>query len=119
MTKAQSAILQVVRKHKHLSADNIYKEVKKEIPNIALGTVYRNLNMFAENKIICRVSRSNKPDIFDSNTDAHGHIVCIKCGKTDDLNLQELKKLLNVHVKTEIYSIELSAYYICLDCSEI
>jgi len=116
MTAAQNAILQAMRKQWHPTADTIYAEVKKEIPSISLGTVYRNLSQFAEKNVIRRIPRGNAPDFFDGNTDAHDHIICIKCGKVSDICLPELIEVVNAHTKTEVLSVELSASHICLEC---
>ena len=116
MTVAQNAILQAVREQMHPTADAVYAEVKKEIPSIALGTVYRNLSQFAEKNAIRRIPRSNAPDFFDGKTDTHDHIICIECGKVSDLCLPGLIDVVNAYTKTEVLSVELSASHICLDC---
>ena len=49
MTKQRKLILEVLRNtNTHPTADWIYEQVKKEIPNISLGTVYRNLRLLSE-----------------------------------------------------------------------
>ncbi|MCL2617175.1 MAG: transcriptional repressor [Defluviitaleaceae bacterium] len=117
MTKIQKAILFVVREKGHLTADEVYTQIKKEVSNIALGTVYRNLAQFAENKIIRRISRANAPDFFDGNTAAHDHIICIDCGKARDIKLPGLPEFVRAHANVEILSVELSANYVCSQCT--
>ena len=52
-SKQRDIILEVVSNScEHPSADMVYQEVKKQIPNISLGTVYRNLNLLVELKKI-------------------------------------------------------------------
>jgi len=116
MTKAQDAILRIVCEKKHSTADNIYEEVRKEIPSVALGTVYRNLSQFAERNVIRRIQRSSAPDFFDGNTIPHDHIICAKCGKISDISLPGLSEVVSAHTGTEVISVELSVNHICLDC---
>jgi len=119
MTKAQNAILKIIYKQKHSTADSVYKELKMEIPTVALGTVYRNLNQFAENGVIRRVLRSNAPDFFDENTLPHDHIICVKCGKISDIHLPGLVETVNAHTKTEVLSVELSVSHVCKECMDV
>ena len=55
-SKQRDIILEVVSNScEHPSADMVYQEVKKQIPNISLGTVYRNLNLLVELKKIRKI----------------------------------------------------------------
>lgn len=72
----------------HPTADMVYTEIKKEIPNISLGTVYRNLSQLEEMGKVIRVSASGQPDRFDYRTDPHYHLMCRGCGKVFDIDLR-------------------------------
>ena len=49
-TKQRAAILEILRKSGfHPTAEAIYREARKVLPNISLGTVYRNLNFLRNN----------------------------------------------------------------------
>jgi Fe2+ or Zn2+ uptake regulation protein len=116
MTTAQKTILRIIRQPGHLTAEGVYREAKKEIPNIALGTVYRNLSHFVHKNMIRRIPRSNSPDLFDGNMIPHEHIVCAKCGKSCDVSLPGLVEFVSAGAKLEILSIEVLATYLCQDC---
>ena len=61
-------ILKVVKASSgHISALEVYDEVKKTIPNISLGTVYRNLNSLVEHNYITKVNMPSGSE-FDSTT---------------------------------------------------
>lgn len=77
----------------HPTADNIYTEVRKRIPAISLGTVYRNLRKMTERGEILRISRGENGDRFDGNTKPHYHFICMKCGQVFDMNLPYIDKL--------------------------
>ncbi|MBR3844913.1 MAG: transcriptional repressor [Clostridia bacterium] len=68
----------------HPSADMVYESMRREIPNISLGTVYRNLNTLAENGSIIRFAVGGK-EHFDGNITPHIHFVCTHCGAIRDL----------------------------------
>lgn len=70
--------------HNHPTAEDIYEKIGAENPNISKATVYRNLNLMAEQGLIKRVKLSEGPDRYDFNTSKHYHIRCKRCGKTVD-----------------------------------
>ncbi len=69
----------------HPCADWVYQQVKAEIPNISLGTVYRNLAMFKEQGVIASLGTVNGIERFDANTSPHVHFICHQCGSVADL----------------------------------
>jgi len=116
MTKAQKEILRVLCEIKHPTAEEVFVEVRKKIPSVAMGTIYRNLNIFAENNTIMRLTRSPMPDLFDDNPSPHEHMTCVSCGKTVDLLLPGLKDYIREQANVEVMSAELSVHYICNEC---
>lgn len=71
----------------HPTADNVYTAMRKQFPNISLGTVYRNLNFLAERGEIMRLRISDGIDHFDFDTSLHYHFVCKECGGITDFPL--------------------------------
>ena len=119
MTKAQKAILDAVVLSKgHITADEVYWKVKQQLPSIALGTIYRNLNYLADSKLIRRVIRAEAPDFFEGNTAPHDHVICIQCGEMSDLTIPKLKDFLKAEMDGEIVSFDLTINYICFKCAE-
>ncbi len=119
MTKVQKAILAAVQHPEgHLTADEVYMLVKKQFPKVALGTIYRNLNYFADAQLIRRVARAGGPDYFESNTSAHDHVICSKCGNMMDLYIPELKDFLKNKMQCEIVSFDLTVSCVCNNCAE-
>jgi Fur family peroxide stress response transcriptional regulator len=74
----------------HPTAETIYLNVKKEFPNISLGTVYRNLSLLTNQGIIRKLSTGIGPDRFDGNTSPHYHVLCIECGSVLDLDMENI-----------------------------
>jgi len=93
-TKQREAILKVLRgTTSHPTAERIYDEVRKEIPNISLGTVYRNLKLLRESREILEVDLSGTFSRFDGNPDNHYHFRCEKCGHVFDVDEPVNKEL--------------------------
>ena len=87
MTKQRKKILEVLKSTNcHPTADWIYEQVKEEIPNISLGTVYRNLNVLEEMGKIMELNYGSDHSRFDGVPENHYHFRCIECGKVVDLD---------------------------------
>ena len=71
----------------HPTADTVYVNIKKEFPNISLGTVYRNLSLLASIGEICKISCGDNSDHFDPNTKPHYHFYCRHCGSVQDIHI--------------------------------
>ena len=86
MTNQRRVILQELRNvHSHPTADDIYIMVRKTLPRISLGTVYRNLEILSEMGLIKKLVGCGRQRRFDGDIENHYHIRCVKCGKIDDL----------------------------------
>lgn len=85
-SKKREIILQAVKDNKvHPTADQVYKLVRRENPNVSLGTVYRNLNQLVEMQEVLRLRISGNKDRFDADTKEHYHFICTGCGCFKDL----------------------------------
>lgn len=71
----------------HPTADVVYMNVRKEFPNISLGTVYRNLTLLSDMGELLRLRVGDGVDHFDAVTTPHYHFICQECGSVSDLDL--------------------------------
>lgn len=78
----------------HPTADQVYTAMRTKIPNISLGTVYRNLNLLADTGEILRLQVGDKTDHFDYDTSPHHHFVCKKCGSVIDLAMPSIDSVM-------------------------
>lgn len=86
-SKQRKIILDIVlNANNHPDAKEIYELTKVKIPNISLGTVYRNLNNLEESGLIRKIILDNGNDRFDKTITEHNHLKCIICGKVVDIN---------------------------------
>lgn len=74
----------------HPTADTVYQCIRESVPNISLGTVYRNLNLLAELGEIQKLSCGDGKEHFDWNPEPHYHFVCRGCGSVEDLPMEPL-----------------------------
>lgn len=73
----------------HPTASQVYHKVKEIIPNISLGTVYRNLAQLKESGQIISVNVGDGFEHFDGNAKPHIHMHCKKCSAIIDVKLKE------------------------------
>lgn len=74
----------------HPTADTVYLNIRKTYPNISLGTVYRNLNLLADQGEILKLNCNDGSDRFDGNPMPHNHFICNDCGRVIDLEMEEI-----------------------------
>ena len=86
MTRQRRVILDELRKvRSHPTADELYARVRRRLPRISLGTVYRNLNILTELGIIHTLELAGNQKRFDGTCDEHYHVRCLGCGRVDDV----------------------------------
>jgi Fur family ferric uptake transcriptional regulator/Fur family peroxide stress response transcriptional regulator len=98
-TKQRNIIYEIVSStDTHPTADWIYEKARKIIPNISLGTVYRNLNILKEEGKIVEIQDSRQSR-FDAKTDSHFHFKCEICGGLYDVEKDEVSVLTKLEEK--------------------
>ena len=69
----------------HPSAEMVFAGLKPQIPDLSLGTVYRNLNLFRKQGLASCVATVGGVERFDGNVDPHVHFICSECDAVIDL----------------------------------
>lgn len=86
LTKQRRAVLKVLQSTiSHPEANSIYEKVRKEIPHVSLGTIYRTLGILKEVGLLRELDYGSSLSHYDANAENHPHIVCTNCGRIDDL----------------------------------
>lgn len=94
MTRQRDVILQAVRSTMdHPTAGWVYRQARRRLPRISLGTVYRNLKRLTEEGLIREVQIAGQITRFDANTGRHYHIRCLACGRVNDLPVSVDRRL--------------------------
>ena len=76
----------------HPSADSIHKVIQKKYPMVSLSTVYKTLELLKEKRLINEIEVDGEAR-FDAHTDEHINLVCMNCGKIDDVDEGILKDI--------------------------
>jgi Fur family ferric uptake transcriptional regulator len=105
----------------HPTAVELYEMVRKRMPKVSLGTIYRNLELLAEMGLIQKVDLVSSEARFDGNPKPHHHVRCATCGRVGDLHELPLDMLREVPSEIGGYSIighKLEFVGICGECNE-
>ena len=116
-------VLEAVNKLQcHATADEIYRTIVKEHPNISRATVYRNLNSLSESGDIRKREIPGGPDRFDHICDDHCHVKCEKCGRLFDVDMDYVvgleKNIKNDHGFT-FTGYDIIFRGVCPDCKKL
>lgn len=79
----------------HPTAEMIYQDLREEMPNLSLGTVYRNLKVLQNLGKINTIPTVDGIERYDADCSNHVHFVCQKCGKIFDIMNVDYEKLIN------------------------
>ena len=122
-SKQREAILNYLKSSsEHPTAEMVYDEIRQDIPNISLGTVYRNLTFLVELGEIIIIRAKNQMQRFDAKVDAHYHWQCQQCGIVEDLHMavqiklnEEAEKVSGVKMNSH----EICFFGICKKCEKL
>jgi Fur family peroxide stress response transcriptional regulator len=85
-SRQRDCILRILRSTKiHPTADWIYESARKDLPNISLGTVYRNLNLLRDEGKIKELCYGKGISRYDGDLRDHYHVRCLGCGCVQDV----------------------------------
>lgn len=106
----------------HPSAETIYSDLKTEIPDLSIGTVYRNLTHFRKQGLVSSIATVNGIERFDANTEPHVHFICEGCDAVIDLHQlstpQALCSEAEGFIGCSVSGCQLSFTGKCRDCLE-
>ena len=119
-TPQRTVVLEELKKVTcHPTAAELYEIARVRMPKISLGTVYRNLEVLAENGVIQELEISGAETRFDGNPERHYHVRCIHCERVDDVHdlpedfvQEEVRSLAGY----EIVDFRLEFLGVCPDC---
>lgn len=121
-SKQRECILEVLRSTtSHPTANWIYDNVRERIPNISLGTVYRNLSVLCDDNMVMKLDVGDGTERYDANSKPHYHLYCKECGCVCDL-YAEYESALDERVakrnncKIDFHNLLFSG--VCEDCNK-
>ncbi len=118
-TQRQIILEELSKVTSHPTANEVYDMVRKRLPRIGLGTVYRNLELMAESGIILKLEVGGTQKRFDATTETHYHIRCNECDKVDDIDIEVQHHINEVATAASNYNIlghHIEFSGVCRDC---
>jgi Fur family peroxide stress response transcriptional regulator len=109
----------LMQTNEHPTADTVYRYIRNEYPNISLGTVYRNLNLLAQQGEILKIDCQDGCDHFDGNVKPHNHFLCTRCGRVLDLDMESIdyiNEIAGANFAGKIEGHEMFFYGVCPNC---
>lgn len=123
MTSQRKVILEELRKvTSHPNADEIFLMVRKRMPSISFGTVYRNLRILKELGLVMELDYGKSFSRFDGNTENHYHFRCLECDRVFDVEKPVNRKLdqrLSQKSGFQVDYHRLEFYGRCNDCRQL
>jgi Fur family peroxide stress response transcriptional regulator len=104
----------------HPTAGGIYNEVRRQHPTVSLATVYKTIDLLKEHHIIQELPIVDGDKRFDSNTNTHLNLICVKCGEIRDSNNRLIKDSVEKAAEEERFNItgqNLTLYGVCHQCA--
>ena len=103
----------------HPTADELYEKVRKRLPKVSLGTIYRNLDLLSAEGVIQKLHAGNSQMRFDGNPEAHMHIICLHCGRVADVQSSPDTSELCESVETDftVLGCTVLLHGICPECA--
>lgn len=121
ITPQRHAILEyLITSHSHPTADEIYKALEADFPNMSVATVYNNLRVFQNAGLVKELTYGDASSRFDFVTHDHYHIICDDCGKIVDFHhpgLEEVERLAAHVTGFTVNSHRLEVYGTCPECA--
>ena len=117
ITPQRTAIVDYLLKTEdHPSAELIHNVVKKRYPMVSLSTVYKTLDLLKEKSLVNEIEVEGEAR-FDAHTDEHINLVCMNCGKIEDIDEESLREIQVKVAKKSKYLILKSSFELLGYCN--
>lgn len=103
----------------HLSAEQIYREVKEEVPGIGFSTVYRTMKLLVEAGLVAERHFGDAEALYENLSTHHDHCICTACGKIIEFENEQIEQLQDSVAERFgflLKSHRMELYGLCSDC---
>jgi len=117
-TPQRLCILEVLKLYGHATLEDIEKFTKVKFPTLSLSTIYRNLKEMLKKGLLSEVKLAQQKDYYEINKESHAHLVCKKCGKIEDFNIdtEEIINKMQLLTSNRLYDATISFDTVCKEC---
>jgi Fe2+ or Zn2+ uptake regulation protein len=105
---------------RHVTAEELLSEASEQLPGVSLPTVYATLELFERLGIVRRVNGGGGTLLWDTRAEAHGHMICRRCGRIEDMEIPvdlERARRLAARAGFEPDRAEVVVSGLCADCA--
>lgn len=122
VTPQRKLLLEILhKKGGHLSAEDIFEEIRSSQPNVSFGTVYRNLGILCDLGVVTQLDFKDGRSRFEISSGHHHHLVCLDCGSAIDVPMCPFSKTISDTANANNFSIKhhnFEVYGYCEECRE-
>ena len=111
----------LLQTEEHPTAGWVFDRLREEFPRVAIGTVYRNLNVLVSEGVVKNIKFDDPTEHYDANTSRHYHFICEKCGAIRDLPLPvdtQMERKVEDQTGFEIRNHRIDFYGLCDTCKQ-
>ncbi|MFW5710825.1 MAG: Fur family transcriptional regulator [Spirochaetota bacterium] len=111
----------LLQTEEHPTAAWVFDRLREEFPRVAIGTVYRNLNVLVSEGVVKNIKFDDPTEHYDANTSKHYHFICEKCGAIRDLPLPvdtQMERKVEDQTGFEIRKHRIDFYGLCDACKQ-
>ncbi len=122
LTKRQAIILRELKKLKtHPAANNFYNLIKIRCPRINFAGLARDLDALVKKGLVQDIGVEGDVKRYDGNPQSHYHVVCMDCGRVDDISINiiaAMDRAVSIESGFEIIKHAIIFYGLCGKCRE-
>lgn len=124
ITAPRVKILQILEKStaRHLTAEDVYRQLIANKDEVGLATVYRVLSQFESAGLVMRHNFEEGRSVFElAGTDHHDHLLCVKCGRVEefkDAEIEALQRMVAKKLGYELTDHNLNMFGLCPKCQK-
>ncbi len=108
-TRQRRCVYEAIRRSPtHPTAERVFREVRLTLPNISLGTVYRNLLVLRDEGRVREVHGTDRRTRYETTESPHAHFICSTCGQIRDIqgppeiDWRSLKEMVGCEVVSQL-----------------
>jgi len=118
VTPQRIAIVEEICLKGHINIDDLFKSLKLKFPSISLATIYKNIHAMLDKLFLSEVQIPNAKSVYELTRELHSHLICKKCNKIEDIQLDTACLVSEVTAKSSFKPEELSVVFtgFCKEC---
>lgn len=124
LTPQRKVILEyLISHHTHPSVEMIYADLKNQVDNISMATVYNTIKLFVDYNLVIELKNGDGSTHYDYFGQPHYHVVCDNCGKIADVfdeHFSEITKSLTTMTREKtqylVTGSNIEIHGLCPDC---